>query len=451
MPQATLRDRVGALHEKLGRDMPAIRAAMQERGIRTLSQFLEAEDPSEPYERQLGFDAYTRMMIYADIRVTGDRVGSFFASPLDAFDKDPNTRGMFPEFCRRQWSAAGSPGRIERERVLRDASQAQVLERMTQAMQGDTEVDADPLVRAATLQRANAQFLSGDFGINTINRPYDDDPTLSIVDLEPAVPLTEIIARTKMLDGADYRKRYLVDPPVAQIRMLRVAEFAELPTATITMGQRVIRLYKFGRRLEASYESLRRLPLDEFAIWIRKMRVQTEVDQVSAASDVLINGDGNANTAAVVYNLTTLDPATTANNMTIDAWWAYKLLWTNPYVLTTVLARQAAIAKLLKLNVGTANTLLASSLAPDIMRQPWVPINQRLADGVRWGVTLDVAANYVLGFDGRFAVEHIEESGSQISEAERWITNQTETVTFSFNEAFAVFDPLAAKMLNLAA
>ena len=413
-----VRDRVGELVPKL----PHVyqHRIYAEQGFRTLSEFMEAEDASDAAERAQGYDAFTRAMQLKDIRTTSDKYGSWFAHPLGRFGEDAESRILGAEWMRRVWDGASSTRAAQRRR-----EHAQ--------------------------QRAQALYLSGDILPGTVAVPFEDDTALQMgPDIEPAVPLAELVARTRAIDGVDYRKRSLVTPPVGEIRLLRVAEGTELPTAKIAEAQRAIRLFKFGRRLEATYEALRRLPLDDFALHIGLLRLQTEVDQVAAALDVAINGDGNAGTPAVVYNLTALDPATTANNLTLAAWISFKLKWVNPYGLTTVLAREAEMLKLLLLNVGTGNMLAVSAPAP-LGPQQLVPMNQRMADGVRFGITADAPANRIVGFDGRFAIEHVTEAGSDISEFERFITRQVETVTFSLQENFAVFDTNSVKVLNLAA
>jgi len=164
------------------------------------------------------------------------------------------------------------------------------------------------------------------------------------------------------------------------------------------------------------------------------------------------NGDGNAGTSATAVNLTTLDPATTANNLTVIAWLNYILQWPQGYQMTHVLGQQASLLKLLTLPLASQNALMTSTaLAGTPVSQSLEAINRRLTNGIRWGISPDVASGKLLGFDASAGVEHVVENGSDISESERWITRQTETLTFSFNEAFAVTDPKAAVLLNLAA
>jgi hypothetical protein len=398
---------------------------LSEHNVPTLSALMEREDESDYVERGRGEDAFTRALAYCDIRTASDRYGSYYASPVSAFNEGDNQRAkqqLFPEWSRRVWRSGTSV-----EQRIRERDQAEN-------------------------QRAAAMFLSTDFAVGTIQRPYDDDNTLRMQQVQPALPLTEVVSRTRGNNGNDYRSRYLVEPTAASIRMLRVTEAAEIPRAYLSEGSHTIRLHKFGRALEASYEALRNTPLDDLTLYIRKLALQTEVDQVSAALDVYINGDGNSGTSATSVNLTTLDPATTANNLTLLAWLNFILQWVQPYQMTHIIGTQAAILKLLTLPLAS-NSMLATQqgLAGTPVQQSLDAINRRLTNGIRWGISADIPSGKLLGFDSRFGVEHVVENNSDISESERWITRQTEVLTFSFNENFAVPDQRAAVLMNLAA
>jgi hypothetical protein len=403
-----VRDRAKPLLEKMGGGR--LYREAKDRGFPTLSAFLEAEDPSDPAEMRDGLDAFSRLLMVKGVKTNSDRFGAYHADNLERL-ATPSEPDLFPEWARRQWVAGTSVG-----------------QRLN--------------------QRAQAQYLSSDFVQGSIQNPYDDDRDLRMQQVEPAIPLAEVIARVRMNNGRDYRARYLTEPTAAQIRMMRVAETAEIPTATLTEGSKTIRLEKFGRGLRASYEALRRGPLDDLALHIRKLALQTEVDQVSAAIDVMVNGDGNSGTSATVYNLTTLDPSASAGTLTLKGWINFRLQWPNPYQVDKIFARSADMLGLLLLNTGAAN-IMSGSADLGSLRQGFVPMNNRLADGVRYGITTDAPASRIVGIDSRFGVEQVVEQGSDISETMRWISNQTEVLTFSFNEAYAVVDPNAVKILRI--
>jgi hypothetical protein len=369
----------------------------------TLTGWLEAQDSSSKYRD--GLDAYERQLMVANVRTQGDD-HTFFADEMDAWDRSPNHRALFPEWFRRQWNAAKNPAHPLRE------------------------------------TRAPA-YTAADYAEGTAIRPYADDTTLRYTQLQPAVPLAELIAVTTNIRGNAYRTTRFNDV-TAQKRLVRVAEGAPLPRVKLSSSENTLRFGKFGRAIESTYEEARRLRIDVMALHIQLLSIQSEVDEVAAVIDVVVNGDGNANTAATSYNLTTLDTsATVANGLTLRAWLAFKQKFPNPYSLTTALAQDAVEIQLRLLNVGSANIPLVA-LAAQSALGGFTPINDRLADA---------PSNSIVGLDRRFAVERVVEIGSDISETMRWIENQTNLLTFSLNEGFGRFQiaPGSAAVLNLAA
>lgn len=394
------------IHSRLNKPEGAIelhREALE--GGMPLSRYLETLDPSDPKEHG-GLDAFGRQLQLAGIVTRSDPEAGYWASEASAFFETPAGRALYPEFFARQWRK----------------------------------------VAFATPQQ-RAILLSSDGIVGGWDRPYADTggPRWNN-QLEPAIPLSEIVAVTTPIRGEDYRSLYMTYD-AAQLRMFRVGESAEIPIATLATSERSIRLRKYGRGLRATYEQLRRMRVDKLAWWIRWTAVQSEIDKVAAALTVLVSGDGNANTAATEYDLTTLDAAATPGTLTLKAWLNFRLQFEPPYMLTTVLAQIDETLQLIMLNSGSANVPLTGYNLAGI-GFGLTPINST-ADGVRYGWTTEAPDDYFVGFDRRFALEHVVEIGSEISETERYITNQTQVLTMTENSAFAILDPAAAAVLDL--
>lgn len=373
----------------------------------TLSAWLEAQDPSGEYKD--GLDAYERQLMMANVRTQGDD-HTYFADEMDAFSRTSPHKALFPEWARRQWN------------------------------------------KSRRVKHARAPgYTSTDYAEGTVSRPYADDAMMRYAQIEPAVPLSELIATTTNIVGNAYRSTRFTDV-TAQKRMVRVAEGAPISRVRLSSADNTLRFGKFGRAIETTYEQVRRQRIDVIALHIQLMSIQTEVDEVAAAIDVIVNGDGNAGTSATVYNLTTLDAAATIGTLSLRAWLAFKQKFPNPYALTTALAQDAVEIQLRLLNVGSANIPLVA-LQSQAALGGFTPINDRLADGTRLGVTADAPASNIVGIDSRFAVERVVEIGSDISETQRWIENQTELLTFSINEGFGRWQvgQGTAAVLNLAA
>lgn len=367
-----------------------------------LSRYLEVLDPSPENSR---IDAFGRQLREAGIITRSDPQAGYWASEGKVFFDTDAGRALFPEFFRRQWNSI---------------------------------TYAPPKERAI--------LLSSDSVLGSFEKPYVEAGPFWNSQFEPAIPLSELVATTTPISGEDYRSLYMTYD-AEKLRMFRVGESAEIPLSDLSTAERSIRLRKYGRGLRTSYEQLRRVRVDKIAWWIRWQSLQSEVDKVTAALDVLISGDGNNGTAATEYNMLTLDPDATANELSYKAWLAFRMKWESPYQMTTALMQVDEALQLILLNSGSANIPLAGLNVAGIGNS-LTPINTT-ADGIRYGWTSEAPNNKIVGFDKRFALELITEIGSEISETERFITNQTQVMTMTENSAFAILDPAATKLLDI--
>lgn len=78
-----------------------------------------------------------------------------------------------------------------------------------------------------------------------------------------------------------------------------VGEGADLPRTQIRRAEGNITLYKYGRLLEASYESIRMQHLDVVGLMLQRIGMQIGIDQTDDLIETLIAGDGTANSAVV--------------------------------------------------------------------------------------------------------------------------------------------------------
>lgn len=382
--------------EILKRVSPDFYRAAYEAGT-SLSGYLNQLMPAEDYKD--GLDGFQRLMKVAGIKLRSLPDEGVYADQFKVLEQSPELFALAPEMVARMW-------------------------------------------RRAQGQRA---YTTDDDILNSWARPFADASGPRPKRIEPAIPLSEVVAVTTPIEGDAYRAMY-IETSVAETRMRRVSEAAELPKAKLTTSENTVRLYKYGRAIDVSYEVLRRMRFDKLAIHVALMAIQTEADKLATVIDILVSGDGNNDTAAINYNLTALDATTTAGAMTLDAWLAFKLKFQNPYTLTTVITREAGALKLLRLNTGSANVPLTSPTPVGF--GSFRMVNKNLADGVGLGVTDDAPATKLVGIDNRLAIERVTEIGANISEVQRWVTRQVQTLTMSETEGYAVLDDDAAKTLD---
>lgn len=391
---------------------PSVYREAYKKGM-SLSAYLEREDPSEGYKD--GLDAFGRVLKEASIKTRGVPEFGIPASRFEEFFENPQARALVPEWISRVYRSvqAGRPF--------------------------TTRPDAHRSV-----------YGSADDAVGSWARPWAEAAQARWDEqIAPAIPISQLVATTTNIDVENYRSYFLVDNADQQ-GLVRVAEFADIPRFRLVAKTHQVGLYKYGRVIEQSYEQMRRMRLDKVALHIQRIAVQAEVDKLTTIMDVLVNGDGNANTAAENFNLTDLDSGTTAGNLTLKAWLAFKMKFANPYMLTTAIAREDGALKLLTLNTGSGNVPLVEIHNPSGLGY-FTQINPGLRDNVALGWTGDAPANVIVGFDRRFAIERLVEIGGTISEIERFTTNQTQTLTITEVEGYSVFDEHAAKTLTLSA
>lgn len=384
------------MYKSVAREMKE--AGMEE--VPTLSRMLEELSPTQKGDE---LDAFERLMMEAGIRTSSDPIVGYHASTGDKFDESAGGRVLFTEFASRNY---------------RKVSQ--------------------------NVHKQRAVLLSGDATVGSWERPYIESSKVNpSQQIAPPIPLSELVGMSTGINGDTYRSFYLTYD-ATQLRKYRVGESTDIPVATIVGAQREVNLKKYGRGISISYEARRRMRVDKLAFYIQWMAVQTEIDKVAAAMDILINGDGNSGTAATTSNLTTLDPAATAGTLTIKGWESFKMLFERPYVLTTALMQKAVALQLILLNTGSANIPLPTVRLADTLTL----INQ-LAEGVRYGYTSDAPTLKIVGLDKRVALEMITEIGADIAEMERAAKNQTETLYLSEVMGFAINDKNATRILDV--
>ncbi len=156
--------------------------------------------------------------------------------------------------------------------------------------------------------------------------------------MEYADVLPDITATVTKIEGMDYRS--IVSDPDSDMKELKVvSEGALLPSTVIKTQENLVKLLKRGRMLVSSYEALRFQRLDLFTVTLKQIGAYIARTQLADAVEVLLNGDGNENSATVI-NVAESGTLTYADLIK---------LWTSltPYELNTMLVPTALMEKIL--------------------------------------------------------------------------------------------------------
>ena len=248
--------------------------------------------------------------------------------------------------------------------------------------------------------------------------------------MEEGDVLPHITAAVTRIDGMDYRS--ISSEAVGEEKKLRpVPEGTMIPSTSIKVQANLVKLKKRGRILVATYEAVRFQKLDLFSVTLRQIGAHIARTQLEDAVDVLINGDGNENPAAV----TTLEAGKGLDYEALVDFWAKF----DPYVMNTLLVSGDVMLQLLKLPEfqnpltglnfqGTGK--LTTPLGATLLRTSVLPVKT------------------AVGLDRRFALEMVR-SGDVVVEYDKLIDRQLERAAITTISGFAKVFPKASQVLKV--
>ena len=248
--------------------------------------------------------------------------------------------------------------------------------------------------------------------------------------MEEGAVLPHITAAVTRIDGMDYRS--ISSEAVGEEKKLRpVPEGTMIPSTSIKVQANLVKLKKRGRMLVATYEAVRFQKLDLFSVTLRQIGAHIARTQLEDAVDVLINGDGNENPAAV----TSLEEGRALDYEALVDFWAKF----DPYVMNTLLVSGDVMLQLLKLPEfqnpltglnfqGTGK--LTTPLGATLLRTSVLPVKT------------------AVGLDRRFALEMVR-SGDVVVEYDKLIDRQLERAAITTISGFAKVFPKASQVLKV--
>ena len=236
--------------------------------------------------------------------------------------------------------------------------------------------------------------------------------------------LSSIVATTTVIDAMDYRSIYSV--PTDEDKELKdVAEGTAIPTTEVKTKEHLVSLTKRGRMLVASYEAIRFQKLDLFGVMLRQIGSYIQKQQLADAVAVLMDGDGNSNSARA-YMVGTAPMSGTKGTLEYDQlvefWGRF-----DPFTMNSILCSTATMTKILKiaelqnpmtgLNFqGTGK--LTTPLGAQLHRTPVVD------------------NDLIIGLDNRYALEQVT-AGDVMVEYDKLIDQQLERAVISSISGFA--------------
>ena len=156
--------------------------------------------------------------------------------------------------------------------------------------------------------------------------------------------LPAITATTTVIDSLDYRSVYS-EASDEELALRELQEGTVIPETVIKTKEHLVHLHKRGRMLVASYEAIRLQKLDMFGVMLRQIGNHIQKMQVMDALNVLMNGDGNDN-SAILYNVGSepISGDTLGYDQLVEFWGQF-----DPYTMNTMVCSGSTMTRLLKL------------------------------------------------------------------------------------------------------
>ncbi len=248
--------------------------------------------------------------------------------------------------------------------------------------------------------------------------------------------LPHITATTTQFSGMDYRSIYSV-PEDSDKELRRVAEGAVIPQTQVKTRDNLVSLHKRGRMLVASYEAIRYQKLDLFSVTLRQIGSYINRMHLEDAIDVLLNGDGNDNSATVL-KVGTAPIGGTSGTLTyselVDFWAQF-----DPYTLNTMLVSGDVMRALLNM------TELKDPQAGFDFQSTGKLITPLGATLLRTSALPD---NTIIGLDKSYALEMVQGSDVMV-EYDKLVDRQLERAAITSISGFAKLFEDASKVLEI--
>jgi hypothetical protein len=189
-----------------------------------------------------------------------------------------------------------------------------------------------------------------------------------------------------------------------------------------------VKMFKHGSGLRTSYEFQRRASLDVITPYAARIARQLEISKVKEATGIIVNGDG-VQAAAPVIAQSSFNSLVGVNSVNGKISWPHLLAWLVSRaqamvpVDTLIGNWDSAFRWAMLFQVPTANASGVSDHQNlQQVAQAYGLINIPLP---KFAISSTAPANSLVGLTKADTLEELVEAGSQISESERAIRNQS--------------------------
>lgn len=237
-----------------------------------------------------------------------------------------------------------------------------------------------------------------------------------------------LIAQSRTISGNEMIST-VVDDDSKERDTATIAELGRIPVRTIKTSQTSVGIWKHGSGIRTSYEFERRASINILIPFAARVARDLELSKVRVATSILLNGDG-VNGAAPEVNLSSAAiGGTTSESLSTQykAFAKWLILRAKAGVpVDTVVGNLDAYLELLFMFVPTLSGNRSELEAMAAQGAPGIDVRIPLLGGkVKFELSSSMPDGKILGFSKGDTLEELVETGSNIAENERSISNQS--------------------------
>lgn len=217
-------------------------------------------------------------------------------------------------------------------------------------------------------------------------------------------------------------------------------EGATLPKTKLSRAEGQVQVFKYGRVLEWTYETARRMKLDIISLFLQRMGIQMGIDETDDLIEVLIAGDGTSGSAVADTD------AEVSGTLDYDELIRIFQAFPKGYRMTDAVINDTNIRTIL--NLPEFKDPLIQLRFQENGIDDSFPILGATAH--RWTSTnaTSFSTDRILAVDRRFAIKVLVE-GDMMDESDRIIDKQINQRAMSYNKGYMKLDNNSTQCLDI--
>ena len=245
-----------------------------------------------------------------------------------------------------------------------------------------------------------------------------------------------LLANSRTIAGMEQITTVVSDDS-AERGTFSISEGGNIPVRSVRSSENVVKIWKHGSGYEFTYEFGRRASLDIVTPFANRVNRELELSKVTAATHILINGDGVHSAAP-----TTRQVADWSGTAATKLEYKPLLKWLNSRAkagvpVDVVVGNYEMYVEWLLLFTPTLNGNRTEAEAVAMAGGPTLTASlPGLFSPVSYAISSSVGSGYLVGITKGETLEELVEAGSQISESERAIRSQKVTYVKTENTGY---------------